>query len=74
MSHSNVTKEMSGADVNSEGKPYHEHGDKIEKKKHEVSHDPDAKYPAPHHGHDNQFHKDLKGSIGSGSAIEKGDR
>ena len=23
MSHSNVTKEMSGADVNSEGKPYH---------------------------------------------------
>ncbi|CAF1179670.1 unnamed protein product [Adineta steineri] len=73
MSHSNVTKEMSGADVNSEGKPYHQHGDKIEKKKHEPSEHPEAKDITPHHGHDNQFHKDLKGSVGSGSS-ERGDR
>jgi len=58
---------------NSDGKPYHEHGEKIEKKKNEPNDKDDAKYPAPHHGHDNQFHKDIKGSVGSGSS-EKGDR
>ncbi|CAF0807919.1 unnamed protein product [Adineta ricciae] len=64
---------MSGVDLNSDGKPYHEHGDKIEKKNREPHEHPEAKDQAPHHGHDNQFHKDLKGSVGSGSS-ERGDR
>jgi hypothetical protein len=31
-----------------------EHGDKIEKKKHEPVEHPEAKDHTPHHGHDNQ--------------------
>jgi len=75
MSHSNVTTGMSGADVNSEGKPYHEHGDKKDtKEEHDTSkcEHSNVKDHTPHHGHDNQFHKDMKGSVGSGSS-HKGD-
>ncbi|UJR36738.1 hypothetical protein I4U23_029453 [Adineta vaga] len=71
----------SGDNLNSEGKPYHEHGDKIEKKKHESGEH--HKHPEHHehqepkehisHGHDNQYHKDIKGSSGSGSSA-LGDR
>ncbi|CAF3459625.1 unnamed protein product [Rotaria sp. Silwood1] len=55
MSNSNVTKGMSGVDVNSEGKPYHKHADRVEKKKHEPVEYSEAKDHTPHHGHDNQI-------------------
>ncbi|CAF1644750.1 unnamed protein product, partial [Didymodactylos carnosus] len=59
-------------------KPYHEHGDKTEKHDDKCTsgkceHKHDEKDHAPHHGHDNQYHKDLKGSVGSGSAMHSGD-
>ncbi|CAF1286618.1 unnamed protein product [Rotaria sordida] len=80
MSHSNVTQGMSNVDTNAEGKPYHENADKKAQKedhprtqseKHDA-HSSDDKDFAPHHGHDNQYKKDIKGSAGSGTS-ERGD-
>lgn len=51
-------RKMSANDLNSSGKPYHEHGDQIEKQKKEPAEHPTEKDVTPHHGHDNQvrFH------------------
>ncbi|CAF1599718.1 unnamed protein product [Rotaria magnacalcarata] len=76
MSHSNVTQGMSHADANSEGKPYHEHAEKkVEKEDHphvqSEKHDAplsDDKHSIQHHRHDNQYHKDIKGSTGSSTS------
>ncbi|CAF0947810.1 unnamed protein product [Didymodactylos carnosus] len=72
-----MSSDNQNADLNSDGKPYHTHGDHKEKDDKcstgKCEHSHDEKDHVPHHGHDNQYHKDLKGSIGSGSATHSGD-